>query len=194
VTAVLAAAWLLTGCDSSPSAGGSAGGESGAPGLGNIAATGDPEAVAALRARAQAALIGLIPNAASARYVNVRQGTSGAICGAVETGPEGQFHPFVVTAGGGAAVSASPRLEIANPEDPFPDLYMRYCATIEELSRLGEAMNGVTAALPPLPPEPDPPPLLEDDAAPGQEPEPADAPPRRGDDESFYNAIVRPPR
>jgi len=194
----LALVSALTACDRNHG-GGNAG--FGAGDGADVLANGtNPEELAQLMPRVQAALAGLVPDALSARYANLRRGTLGTICGEVETGMPAALHPFIVTAEDVGMVSATPTIRIDDPTDSFPDLYMRHCATVEELRRMDEAMNAVTAALPPLPPESGPPALVEepaiseDDVPPGQEPGQPDESARRGDDESFFNAIVRTPR
>ena len=100
-----------------------------------------------------------------------------------------------MTAGDSATISASPRVRLEDPGDPFPDLYMRYCATVEELRQLDERMNSLEPAEVQIP-QPRPTPLPEAGDIPADEfpaPGATDAP-RRGDEDSFFNAVVRPPR
>jgi len=106
----------------------------------SLAAAGkqDPEG---LNGRAHAALTGFLADPASARYFDVRSGSAGSICGQVDSKqPEGGwagFRPFVVTPEGVGIISDTPQIGFGTPGDLFPDFYIRYCATPEELARLG---------------------------------------------------------
>ena len=136
------------------------------------------------------------------RYANVRQGVSGAICGEVETrtrdGGGSGLRPFLVRPEGDAAISPTPTIALEDPDDRFPDLYMAWCASPEELRAIQQRMSRVP--LPPLPPEI---PVAEP-PEPSSEPVDVDArdPPRREprpqprpqEDDSFFNSVVRPPR
>jgi hypothetical protein len=194
----VAAALMLCGCDSSgrgSSSGGGAGGDpSGAPLPDNLTEPLNPEEVARLRSRAETALAVLVPNAASARYAHLRNGAGGAICGEVEAAGGGVLFPFLVTPDGAAIVSRSPAIRLDDADDPFPDLYMQYCATVEELGRLGAQMNALVPS-PAQAPEFDPLPPS-DTGEVGAYESPADdvEEPRRGDDESFFNVVVRAPQ
>ena len=193
----IAAALMLCGCDSSGGGSGGSGGPSGDPAgaslLDNLAEALSPEDMARLRSRAVTALALLVPNAASARYARLRNGANGTICGEVEAAGGGVLFPFLVTPDGAAIVSRSPSIRLDDADDPFPDLYMQYCATVEELGRLGAQMNSLAPA-PAPPPEPTHLPLLESGEA-GMDETPADeAGSRPDDDESFFNAVVRAPR
>ena len=187
------AAALLAGCDSASRDGGGSGGSSPDPAIDNVTAASREEA-ARLLGRVREALALAVPNASAARLANVRSVPGGAICGEVEAGIEGALHPFVVLPGGEAVVSAGPELRLEDPDDPFPDLYMRYCASVEELRRLGDRMNG-SATVEPPPPLPDPLPDI------GPVDIPADTPPapngerapQQGGDDSFFNSVVRAP-
>ena len=76
------------------------------------------------------------------------------------------FLPFVITPAKVALVGSSPQIQFADPSDLLADAYVRWCATPEELSRIGPqlhqaasdpanvTMSQVTAAPPPLPPFP----------------------------------------
>ena len=166
-----------------------------APGL-------SPEEAAQVRGRVETAL-GAALTDPILRYANVRQGVREAICGEVETSAAGGagtgLRPFIVTPGGEAVISATPALRLEEPSDPFPDLYMEYCASAEELRAIAERMEGMTP--PPPPPVEHPAPGAPPVAAPEpSEPRAADAPPppprrprpRPPGDDSFFNAVVRP--
>ena len=191
----IAAALLLCGCDSSGGGSGDGGDDAGAPASGplpgNLVEALSPEEMARLRSRAVTALALLVPNAASAGYARLRNGAGGAICGEVEAAGRGVLFPFLVTPDGAAIVSRAPAIRLDDADDPFPDLYMQYCATVEELGRLGAQMNSLVPA-----PVQEPPPLPPSQSNAAEMDEtPADEPgPRPGDDESFFNAVVRAPR
>jgi hypothetical protein len=191
----LAAAGLLAGCGSSSS--------------GAADATG-PDEAARLEAHVRAALTGVIPNPDAARFSRLRDGVRGAICGEVEVGRPRTLHPFIVVPDGTALVSPSPTLRIDDAGNRFADLYVRYCATVEEMARMAESQNDLGPAAEIAPPGaeavPVPPaapfdddalmPVPEDLPSEPQDPDRSrdPEPPRRGDDDSFFNAIVRPPR
>jgi hypothetical protein len=165
---------------------------------------------AQLQARVAGALQAVLQDAKSARYANVRSGTAGAACGEVDAkGPGGRrtgFRPFVVTPDGMAMVSTAPKVTFNNPADPFPDYYIRWCATTEELANLGTAtFNAARDAtnmigVPELPVEPVPgaPALPQEPApaapAPTAEPPAADTTPRpKTGGGSFFDAVIRKP-
>ena len=190
----LAGGWL-SACDSSPPTAGGGGGSPADPVLPEVNRS-SGEDPARLLARAQAALALLVPNARAAHYADVRSGSGGAICGKVEIGATGVLYPFLVLPGGSALVSTAPELRLEDPEDPFPDLYMQHCASVEELRQLGAQLSNGSVpaparALPDLPPAGEP----VDDAPLPDEPPVRPAPPAapRGSDDSFFNAIVRAP-
>ena len=156
-----------------------------------------PEEAAQLRARAVAALRAVLPGAAEATFSDVRRGTGGAICGSVDPTAgrtTGAARPFIVTADGAAIVSATPDLRLEDPDDPFPDLYMQLCASVEELRRIGTRMQGLA---PPdvmlnMPVADEP---LADAApvAPAERANEARQPPTATDD-SFFNSVLRSSR
>ena len=195
-----AAALLAAGCDSD---GGPAGTEpaEGAAGAESASthASLSPEAAARLRARAMAALGTVLPAAATAAYANLRIGLEGTICGEVDAGDALGRRPFVVTPGGAAMLSTTSELRLEDPNDPFPDLYMRYCASTDELLRLGERMEGLQ------PPATLPVPALDEVPVPADDtygadivdaPPPAPNEPKqsRPADDSFFNSVLRTPR
>ena len=105
---------------------------------------------AGLNGRAHAALTSFLTDPGSARYFDVRSGSGGSICGQVESKqPDGAstgFRPFVVTPEGVGIISDTPQIGFGSPGDLFPDFYIRFCATPEELARLGpEIAKGESA-------------------------------------------------
>jgi hypothetical protein len=203
----------LAGCDS----GGDEQAETTALPAGQQAAqaAGVAAADSAIEARARQALGAIMPDSDTLRLADLRAGGSGAACGRAEIkGPDGKpaWRPFVVTPEGVAVVSTTPEVRITDPEDPFPDFYIRWCASPAELARLQPNMvGGETLGLgadPPTPEIPDVPPDLPMDIAPvPAEPPPTERPTERpavqakaepvrppaptGED-SFFNVIARP--
>jgi hypothetical protein len=106
---------------------------------------------AKLEAKLQSAMAVILRDPGSARYSNVRSGAGGSVCGEVdskqESGRHGGPRPFVVTPEGVAVVSSAPAVSYDDPEDVFPDFYLRWCATPEELQRVGPRLQ--TASPPP---------------------------------------------
>lgn len=160
---------LAASCGSQDEAG--RGGGEGAPI--DEAALSDERLLAEVTARQNAAAQGLVASAmaalvdpAKALYRNVRPGLSGSACGEVST-PSGKeaasFRPFVVTPEGVAIISPTPSLGFRDPNDIFPDLYIRWCATPDELQKIEpelkrgplseDELNAVAgeSATPPLP-------------------------------------------
>ena len=194
------AAFAAAGCGS----GGGSGGDSAIPDAAssNLAGEANAQGTASAEGRAEVALSAVLSEPVL-RYANVRQSVSGAVCGEVETragdGRRSGLRPFVVRPEGDAAVSPTPRIALEDPDDRFPDLYMAWCASPEELRSIQQRMGGATAAPPPAIeiPMADPPELP-------SEPAEVDArdPPRRErqsqprpqDNDSFFNAVVRPPQ
>ena len=211
---------LLSGCDSQQDENGGGGVPASAvagmedPMINAVGA--DP---AALQARAQTAVSAVILDPVSARYANVREGSGGSICGDVnakgENGRLQGLRPFVVSPEGVAVVSSAATIMFDNPADMFPDFYLRYCAPLEELPMLHRKMAArspdlppppdaslgpappsdlspldfpVGAAPPPPPPPPSPPSARQPAAAQAQ----AKAKTRGGDEDSFFNSVIRP--
>ena len=194
-----AIALALAGCDSSGGGGGGRAAEEPVPQfeLANGSAILSAEALAQLRARVDTALRGLLLQPLSARYSNLRTGSAGAVCGQVAEGAEGAPRPFLVTPDGNGFVSATPALALNDPNDPFPDLYMRYCATADELRLIGRTLETMAPAPDPMVPPSIPiPPVEEEMEQPVAEPPPAQpARPRarpKGNDDSFFNSVWRP--
>lgn len=180
---------LLAGCDARPDADGEGNEVLAAP----QAATGQAtagEQGAANMALAKQALGAILEDPASARYSEVRSGAAGSVCGRVDS------RPFVVTPEGVAVVSPAPKVMFDDPDDVFPDFYIRWCASSEELRRIGPRV--VTGPLPDLPPieeyplipgdEPPAPPV---EALPP--PAPGKAKPPSAEEDSFSRAVLRQP-
>ena len=160
---------------------------------------------AQLEAQAQAALRAVLAQP-PVRLLNLREGFNEAICGQVELsaqgGSAGGTRPFLVTGRGQAYVSETPALRLEDPADPFPDLYMEWCASPEELRDLQDRIARLRPSdLQPLPAPTEnlagPAPLPEEaapapPAATPPRPQPR-AQPRPPNDDSFFNAVVRPP-
>ena len=154
----------------------------------------DPAQLQALVTRAIAAVV---PNPKTARYRNVRQGAGGSACGDIAEG-SGIFRPFVVTPEAMALVAATPTIAYDDPDDIFADAWIRWCATPEELRRIGPALkqvaeSNVVETVPdphiPLPGETDlPPPTPADRPPPPPVAAKAGPPPAI---DSFFNSVQR---
>ena len=172
------------------------------------------EDAAAIQAKVSRAMALALPDAGSAQYRGVRAGAGGAACGEVAAGKgaaAGAFRPFVVTPDGIAVIAPGAAIDWQDPDDFVADAWIRWCATPEELQRLGPQLQSAAinsaaaaaAAAAPAADEPDLPlpPVLEQ--GPGAaEPAPApaekaappparksEAPPPRID--SFFNSVDR---
>ncbi len=206
---------LLAGCGSEDGGGGRGAGEGALPGLDPAAnqAAADP---AALEARAAAALVGALHDPASARYSNIRAGSGNAVCGDVDSKqPDGKysgFRPFAVSPEGVGVVSRTTTVMFNDPSDLFPDFYIRYCASPEELENLGgrvargdpalttpideQTLNSVAPApelpttIPADPPQPAP--AANAPEPPRREPPATAAPSGTGEEDSFLKAVKRP--
>ncbi|MEA3062162.1 MAG: hypothetical protein QOJ94_1943 [Sphingomonadales bacterium] len=159
----------------------------------------DPARLQALIDETMPAALG---NVRGAQYRNVRAGAGGAVCGEVSSANQ-PFLPFVITPAKIALVGSTPQIQFADPSDLLADAYVRWCATPEELDRIGPqlhqavsdpaniTMSQVTAAAPP--PVPPPPGGAEPPAAappPAAKAAPArPAPPQ--DIDSFMNSVAR---
>ncbi len=167
---------------------------------------------AQLEERARTSLSAIISDPKSMRFANVRAGAAGSVCGDVEARqPDGKpgIRPFVITPEGVAVVSTTPQVKIDDPEDPFPDFYIRWCASPAELARLQPKMvGGETLGIGAPPPEiPEMPPELPTDIPPPPPP-PAELPKERPaaqakaelparppaptSSDSFFNVVARP--
>ena len=153
----------------------------------------------ALQGRVDEAMRAVLQDAKGARYRNLRLGVADTICGEVDPRKKGGghsgFRPFLVTPDGVAFLASGPRLTFNDPADNFPDLYIRWCASEEELKRLGPQLDrsiaieaGPDGALGNL--EAIPPPEIEPAPAPQQ----PLAPPgeRKGTGDSFFDAVRKP--
>jgi hypothetical protein len=158
----------------------------------------DPARLQALIDETMPAALG---NAKDAQYRNVRAGAGGAVCGEVSSAKQ-PFLPFVITPAKLALVGASPQIQFADPSDLLADAYVRWCATPEELSRIGPqlhqaasdpaniTMSQVTAAIPaPPPPEAAEVPTAAPSPAPKAAPAKPAPPPQ--DIDSFMNSVAR---
>ncbi len=202
---------LLAGCnskapeDTPPTPAAGASGASSAPAT---AAAGD---AAQLETRARGALAVIVPDPKTMRFAELKAGAAGAVCGRVESRqPDGKpgVRPFVVTPEGVAVISTAAQVNLTDPEDPFPDFYIRWCATPAELARLQPTMVGGETlglgAAPPVPDIPDVPPDLPGDVAPAlpeapverpapvAKAEPPPKPPAPTAADSFFNVVARP--
>src|SRR3954470_19763426 len=125
-----------------------------------VDANADPARLQALIDETMPAALG---NAKDAQYRNVRAGAGGAVCGEVSAAKQ-PFLPFVITPAKLALVGSSPRIQFSDPSDLLADAYVRWCATPEELGRIGPqlhqaasdpaniTMSQVTVVPPPVPP------------------------------------------
>ena len=113
---------------------------------------------ARVQARVALAMAAILENPQGARYANLRLGSAGAICGDVDpAGPTAArkgLRPFVVTPDGIAVISTGARIAFDDPQDPFPDYHIRWCATPEELATIPPEIPPAAAADPAPPVEP----------------------------------------
>lgn len=120
---------------------------------------------AELRPRSLAALQALVPDVARARLDGLRAGRLGAICGRVQIGSG--LRPFVVGPDRIGSIARADALDLSSLDDPFIDLYVRWCASEEELLRASSnVLQGPFEDLPPAPVPDD----LSETAAPLPEP------------------------
>lgn len=168
----------------------------------NQAAGEQGEDPAALQARVERAMGVILRDSESARYANIRSGVARSVCGEVdskqENGRYGGMRPFVVTPEGVAVISTTAAIGFGDPADIFPDYYIRWCASPDELTRLGPAVRtplpapadpGVQADIPDIPML-DPPPPAGAPGGPAPKARPPAAPGADKDD-SFLNSVVR---
>ena len=170
------------------------------PALGNEA-TVDP---AVLQARVDAAMKAALQDSEGAAYRNIRPGLSDTVCGEVDPAKKGGgragFRPFIVTPQGAALLARGPVLSFDDPTDSFPDLYIRWCASEEELKRLQPQLDraiasqagadGVIGNLEDIPP----PALPDNVAVPVAEPPPPKPVPseKMGKGDSFFDSVRKP--
>lgn len=153
-------------------------------------------------------------------YRNVRNGPMGAVCGEVDTkegsGRRSGFKPFVIAPDGFPLISTTPEIMFDDPSDMFPDAYIRWCASPEEMERIaavvarrgavpagGTPVDVPEPALDPLliPPVPapvvaqaDPPAAAPPPAARAREAQPSpSAQASSSNEDSFFRSVVRPP-
>jgi hypothetical protein len=158
-----------------------------------------------LQSRASEALRPILADPPSARLSNLRNGHAGAVCGHVDSKVDGRYagaRPFLVTPDGAALISPTPEIGFGDPSDVFPDFYIRWCASPEELERVQPQMTApadTNAQMPEIPPPPAgaaqtpaPAPPTPQPSPPARETPKARQPVQRqpGDD-SFMNAVLR---
>lgn len=160
--------------------------------------------MAMLQGRVDAAMKTALQDSEAAAYRNVRPGLADTVCGEVDPAKKGGgrsgFRPFIVTPQGAALLARGPVLTFDDPTDSFPDLYIRWCASEEELKRLGPQLDraiahqaGPGGSL--IDPEDIPPPALPDNvAAPMPEPPPPKPVPseKMGSGDSFFDSVRKP--
>ena len=199
---------LVAGCDAQEidvPAGEPAGANSADIGLANLTNATNPADAATLQARVSAAMASVLVDPDSARYANVRSGSAGSVCGDVDVRGRGGAYvgprPFVVTPAGAAFIGTSAAIRLEDPSDPFPEVYMQYCATREELRQMGERLERIGRLPPGTIPEPVDPALELPPAAgpPAETPKAGESARqagegRRGEDGSFSDAVLRRPR
>ena len=138
------------------------------------------------------AMVSALPDAEGARYRNLRPGVGGAACGEVATA--GPFRPFVVTPDSLAVIASGPAIAFDDPSDFFADAWIRWCATPEELAKLGPQLRQA-AERPPvdaeLPPAAEPPVDIAGPAPPPRSPPKAKAPTEPPRIDSFFNSVQR---
>ena len=141
-----------------------------------------------LRRRAEQALTAILTEPATARYSDLRLGAAGALCGRVDDnrGPR----PFIVTPEGVGVISMTPDVMFEDPEDVFPDFYIRWCATPEELRGIGPRI--ASRNLEEVAPDAESTLVMETVPSP---PAPAETPPLpppvSSDEDSFSRAVIR---
>lgn len=197
---------ILAGCGSKP---GSEAADPAAPGgndlLANLAVAA-PDDAARLQALIERAMPAALARPKDAQYRNVRAGTGGSACGEVAPKAGAPFVPFVVTPDALAVIGTKPAIAWEDPDDFLADAWIRWCASPEELARLGPTLanaarsavplgNSVTAATPPpidpsiIAVDPVPPPPSDSPMpAPAPAPRPK-APPPPPQIDSFFNSV-----
>jgi hypothetical protein len=157
-----------------------------------------------LQARVEAAMKAVLQDSDGAAYRNVRPGLSDTVCGEVDPARKGGgragFRHFIVTPQGAALLARGPALTFDDPTDSFPDLYIRWCASEEELKRLGPQLDraiasqagpdGVLGNIEDIPP----PALPDNVAGPAAEPPPPRPVPseKMGSGDSFFDSVRKP--
>ena len=197
---------FLAGCDSEPASEVQPMPDGALPAAGPPVTISPAQQAAQYQQRASQALAAILDDPESARYSQVRAGAAGSVCGLVDAKQAGGKYagprPFVVTPEGVAVISTTPQVMFQDPEDLFPDFYIRWCASPDELKGLGpriasgpmtdlnladDLTSMVDAAVaPPLPAEAQP---VEAAKAPPPPPPPPTQPP--GEEDSFSRAVLR---
>jgi hypothetical protein len=89
---------------------------------------------ARIKALIDRAMPAAIPDAATARYRNLRAGVGGAACGEVAAAAaNAPFRHFVITPNAVAVVGDAPGIKFNDPSDFLADAWVRWCATPDEL-------------------------------------------------------------
>lgn len=142
--------WLLAGCDAAGEGDAPSPSAASSPGAQQRARAPMVSQDAQARRRVQQALAPILADPEGARYSDLRAGAAGALCGRVEAGQGEGPRPFVVTPEGVAVISATGDVKFDDPEDVFPDFHIRWCASPEELRRIGPRLiaEGVREIVP----------------------------------------------
>lgn len=211
---MLTVLFLLSGCkETSNVDAGAETGNASATLSGTTSTETTAERTARLQGKVDAALGGVLREP---RYTNLREGPGGAVCGEVDSRQsDGEYsgpRPLVVTPEGVPLVSITSQIMFEDPDDIFPDFYIRWCASPEEMRTIGPLIESRANAAPapdpiaelPAPDDPplDPallepqPPTWEEPASPTPEPKASPTPPdrgavRRGDEDSFLKSVIR---
>lgn len=189
--ALLIALAGLAGCGDEPPLPGPDNAAAPAPAA-NQAAAAPSDETGRLEAQARTALAALLPNAATVPLLGVHRGVGGAVCG--EVGTAAGFRGFVVPPQGRAAIARSQGLDLDDIDDPYPSLYIRWCASGAELIALQPQLEGAAAV--PEGSEAGNAAAPVEAAPPAAEPAPRAAPPpRRPPGEPtgrFSDAVLRP--
>jgi hypothetical protein len=172
----------------------------------NLAVAAAPTDPAQLQALIERGMASSLRDPKAAQYRNVRAGAGGAACGEVAVRPGAPFLPFVVTPDALAVLGTRPDIAWEDPDDFLADAWIRWCASPEELAKLGPRLQNAARSAPPPPgnevsaaiPSPidpsvvavDPPPPPPSDRVappPAPAPPPKPAPPPQID--SFFNSV-----
>ena len=137
---------LLSGCDSGSQTDEASSATPTPAAAAGISAPAGAEETARFQQRIQQSLAPILIDAESARYANLRAGAAGSVCGNVDSKQgDGNYsgpRPFVITPEGVAVISTASRVVFDDPLDPFSDFYIRWCASPDELRRLGPEIAG----------------------------------------------------
>jgi hypothetical protein len=195
---------VLSGCGQKAPQAGESAEPAAAAGL-NLDVAAAPADPAQLQALVDRGMASSLRDPKAAQYRNVRAGAGGAACGEVAVKAGTPFLPFVVTPDAVAVLGTKPDIAWEDPDDFLADAWIRWCASPEELAKLGPRLqsaarsapppgNEVSAAMPsPIDPSimavdpPPPPPSDRVVPAPAPAPPPRPAPPPQID--SFFNSV-----